>query len=85
MYPPLAGNDILKAKNEEIIGIVLQGKSGPLTVKGNSYSGMMPPQAYMTDEQIADVLNYIRNVLEGYTSTISPDEVTAARKAIAGR
>ena len=82
MYPPLAGNDILRSSNDSLIKILLQGKSGQLVVNGNNYAGMMPPQAYITDQQVADVLNYVRNVLGKYPSQVTTDEVAAIRKPV---
>lgn len=58
--PPLAGSDWLVNKRKESIHAVKYGQSGAITVNGKSYNGMMPPMG-LTDEEVADVMNYIMN------------------------
>jgi mono/diheme cytochrome c family protein len=59
--PPLAKADYLKKPAKTLIGIVLKGQSDEVVVNGKKYNTMMPAQDYLTDDQIADVLNYVRN------------------------
>lgn len=59
--PPLAKADYIKKPTETLIGIVLKGQSGEVVVNGKKYNTLMPAQEYLTDVQIADVLNYVRN------------------------
>jgi nitrite reductase (NO-forming) len=42
------------------IRIVLQGLAGPVTINGAPYDSVMPPVT-LTDEQVANVLTYVRN------------------------
>src|SRR5664279_1474744 len=56
----LRGSDFLKADRERPIRIVTKGLTGPVTVNGNSFNNVMPPQV-LTDQQIADVLTYVTN------------------------
>ncbi len=59
--PPLAKSDYLKHSVNELITLVLKGQVGKVKVNGVTYDTAMLPLDYMTDEQIADALNYIRN------------------------
>ncbi len=59
--PPLALADYLKKPAKALIGIVLKGQSNEVVVNGKKYNAIMPAQNYLTDDQIADVLNYVRN------------------------
>ena len=59
--PPLARADYLRKPARTLIGIILNGQSGDVIVNGKKYNTMMPAQSYLTDQQIADVLNYARN------------------------
>ena len=59
--PPLAKADYLKKPAKALIGIVLKGQSDEVVVNGKKYNAIMPAQDYLTDDQIADVLNYVRN------------------------
>ena len=81
VFPPLAKADYLKKPGKNLIGLVLQGQTGEVVVKGKTYNGVMPAQDYLTDEQIADVLNYARNSWGNkIAGTITPAQVKALRK-----
>lgn len=60
-FPPLAKSDYLKRAPKDLISVILKGQSGELKVNGVVYNGVMPAQDYLSDEEIADVLNYINN------------------------
>jgi mono/diheme cytochrome c family protein len=81
-YPPLAKADyIAKDKTGKlVIGAVLNGLEGEITVNGKKYNVMMPPQNYLTDDQVADVLNYVRNSWGNKGKAITPAMVKAERK-----
>ena len=61
IFPPLDKADYLKNPAAVLINIILQGQSVEITVNKKKYNGQMPAQNYLSDEQIADVLNYTRN------------------------
>lgn len=60
-FPPIAKSDFLKRPSKDLINVVLKGQSGEIKVNGVLYNGIMPAQDYLSDEEIADVLNYINN------------------------
>lgn len=80
--PPLAKTDYLgKQTAKTLINIILEGQSGEITVNKKKYNTIMPPQPYLSDEQIADVLNYSRNSWGNkIPGTITPTQVKALRK-----
>ena len=79
--PPLAKSDYLKKPTKTLIEIVLKGQSDEITVNGKKYNAIMPAQDYLSDEQIADVYNFIRNSWGNkITGTITPAMVTGLRK-----
>jgi len=62
-FPPLR-TDIrtLAAKPDGrryLVLVVTKGVSGPITVEGKAYRGVMPAQAGLNDAQIAAVLNHV--------------------------
>lgn len=62
--PPLAGSEWVNGGTERTARIVLNGLIGPVTVKGGNfnYAGGMPAQgASFSDQEIANVLTYVRN------------------------
>jgi mono/diheme cytochrome c family protein len=80
MFPPLTGNEKVTGVSDEIIRIVLFGMEGPIVVNGRNYNQPMPPQSYLSDKQIADILTYIRSSWENKASAVSPAEVLKVRK-----
>lgn len=59
--PPLSKADFLKKPANTLINVILKGQSGEVVVNGKKYDVPMPAQEYLTDRQIADVLNYSKN------------------------
>jgi nitrite reductase (NO-forming) len=80
VFPPLAQSDYLMADKQRSIGAVLRGLSGPITVNGQRYDGVMPPQVTLNDEQIAHVLTFIRNSWGNKGDGVSIEEVRAVRE-----
>lgn len=78
LFPPLAGSDFLNANKERAIGIVLHGKTGPVTVNGKQFNNTMPPQP-LTDDQIAAVLTYVYHSFGNSGKTVTKDDVTKTR------
>jgi mono/diheme cytochrome c family protein len=82
LYPPLRKADWEALDNEQLINILLQGVSGEIEVDGMVYNGQMPAHQYLTDEQIADVLTYLRSEYGKITNEITPAEVSSKRSTI---
>ncbi|MFZ6025228.1 MAG: c-type cytochrome [Bacteroidota bacterium] len=79
--PPLAKADYMKKPASTLIDVILKGSTASMTINGKKYLGAMPAQEYLNDEQIADVLNYIKNDWGNkIPGTITPDMVKAQRK-----
>src|SRR5687768_6159950 len=58
-FPPLAKSKNLSDKNR-LIKVILQGMKGPVKVNGVDYDSQMAGIS-LTDKEVSDVLNYIRN------------------------
>ena len=59
-FPPLANSDYLMKNREASIRGVKYGQRGELEVNGVIYNNTMVPMG-LTDEEIADVMNYVYN------------------------
>lgn len=77
--PPVAKTTYLKDAKKNI-KIILEGQTGEVVVNGKKYNAIMNPMNYLDDQQIADVLNYIRNSWGNKYPYISPSQVKAERK-----
>ena len=88
-FPPLAGSDWVLGDKEKLIKITMYGLQGEIEVNGQKYNGVMMapgiPPGSLTDEQIADVLTYIRNHWGNSASAVSASEVATIRETIKDR
>ncbi len=79
VYPPLVKVDSLLKDIPTNINVILKGQKGEVMVAGEKYNTDMPSQNYLTDEQIADVLNYVRNSWGNKDEIITPEMVKTER------
>ncbi len=79
VYPPLAGSDHLSKDQEKSISIILKGQNEEITVKGTKYSVPMPAMNSLTDQQIADVLNYMGRSWGNQFNVVTPSQVKSKR------
>lgn len=79
VFPPLVDNANITDNPMYIAETVVKGKSGEISVNGATYNGMMPPMAYMTDSDIAAVVNYVNKKFAGGSKEISAEDVKAIR------
>lgn len=80
MFPPLSGNAKVTGPASDVIKIVLFGLQGPITVNDRDYDQVMPPQGYLSDKQIADILSYVRSSWENKASPVKQEDVAKIRK-----
>ena len=88
-FPPLAGSDWVLGEKERLIKISIHGLMGEIEVNGVKYNNVMAPPGIppgsLTDQQIADVLTYIRNDWGNSASAVSPEEVATVRLTVKDR
>ena len=73
-FPPLANSDYLNADVNRAIDIVLNGKSGEITVNGEKYNSIMTKQT-LTNEEVADVLTYVYNSWGNNKTNVTVNQV----------
>jgi nitrite reductase (NO-forming) len=78
-FPPLAKSDFLNADHDRAIGILLNGRSGPITVNSKNFDSVMPAIA-LNNEQIANVLTYVLNSFGNNGGQVTPVQVGKQRK-----
>lgn len=79
VFPPLAKSDYLMADKKRSILQILEGASGEMIVNGVTYNSDMPPVA-LTDQEVSDVLNFVRNSWGNKGDAVKVEEVSALRK-----
>lgn len=81
--PPLAGRELARAR-KQILHTVLSGLTGVIKVGEETYDGVMPPFAALSDAEIASLVDYVIRL--GAPTRVShipgttPAEVADARK-----
>lgn len=79
MNPPLTGIDLVTGDKRELIKIVLQGYSQPTKINGELYSNVMPANAFLNDQQISDVLTYVRKSWGNSADAVEAETVATVR------
>jgi nitrite reductase (NO-forming) len=80
VFPPLAKSDFLMADLKRAIGIVLNGLTGPVTVNGKTFNSVMPPMSQLNDDEVANILTYVRNAWGNQDAQVSAAEVAEIRQ-----
>ena len=96
VFPPLTESEYVTGDKGRLIRMILNGLSGEIVVNDVTYSSdgklvasasdMMPPWGgFLNDEQVADVLTYIRESFGNDADAITTDEVARVRAVVADR
>ena len=83
-YPPLAGSEWLKEKPDvEIVRIILQGLTGPITVNGKEWDSTMLPPGVTDSRDLANLLTFLRRQFGGVEkAAYTPEQVDAIRREL---
>ena len=79
-FPSLVDTDWVNGDKQRLINLVINGMNGPIEVNGEPFDGLMPQHSFLSDEDIADVLTYIRTNFGNNSSPVSNDEIAKFRK-----
>ena len=72
LNPPLVGTKWVKGPKSDLVRLVLKGSKGQVEIEGETFHNAMPAQAHLSDEQIADVLTYVRKNFGNKSSAVTP-------------
>ena len=78
-FPPLAGSDFLLGDRKQVMAAALFGLSGPITVNGEEYNGVMPSLGHLSDADLAAALTYVWGSWGNSGAAVSVEEVAALR------
>ncbi|MCE7060113.1 c-type cytochrome [Dyadobacter sp. CY343] len=93
LAPPLNQSEWVTGSKDKLISIILFGLTGPVRVNGHIYqtpevSGDMPGIGYdkdMPNEDIAQLLSFIRKSWRNNADNVTTEEVTRVRQKLTGR
>jgi mono/diheme cytochrome c family protein len=78
LTPPLIKSAFVAGDKSRLITIVLKGLKD-VEVNGEVYDNPMPPLDYLTDQDIAHVLTYVRNNFSNKANPVTVEEVRKVR------
>jgi mono/diheme cytochrome c family protein len=81
LNPPLSKTEYVLGDKTRLIEIILNGLNEEIEINGDYYSNPMPPFNTLSDQEIADVLTYIRNNFQNKASAVTASEVKTVRAA----
>ena len=81
VFPPLAKSDFLMTDVKRAMTIALNGLTGPVTVNGKTYNSVMPPMSQLNDDEIANILTYVRNSWGNTGDVVTAAQVAQIRAA----
>jgi len=78
-FPPLVKSDYFASDPQKIIRAITHGLSGPITVNGKPFDGVMPKQT-LSDNQVASIVTYVLNNFGNKGGEVDAAEVAKVRK-----
>lgn len=82
LNPPLVKTSYVIGDKKVFIGIILKGFEEQVEIDGEYYQNVMAPHDFLTDEQVADVVTYVRNSFGNKASAATVAEVKAFRATL---
>jgi len=82
LNPPLIKTKWVLGDKKQLISVLLAGLQDQIEVNGETYANPMPSQAHLSDDDIADVLTYVRNSFGNKVSSITATDVAKVRKTV---
>lgn len=81
MNPPLIKTTYVLGDKTRLIQVILNGLSTGEEIEGETYTNIMPPHNFLKDQEVADVLSFVRNSFGNKASEIKAAEVKTTRAA----
>jgi mono/diheme cytochrome c family protein len=83
--PPLAGSKWVAGDPRALIRIVLHGFAGGAAERKENIPGMMPAHGFLSDDDLAAILTFIRESWRNHARPIAPEDVRQVREETNGR
>jgi putative membrane-bound dehydrogenase-like protein len=85
-FPPLDGSEWVTGDPSVPIRVILHGLQDPIKVAGHDYNSIMAPLGpTLNDQQISDVLTYVRQSWTNDAAPVTPAQVKEVREKYKGR
>jgi glucose/arabinose dehydrogenase len=81
-FPSLINEEWVGGSKEKLISLVLKGMEGEIVVNGQQFNNIMPQHSFLSDEEVARVLTYVRQNFGNDYTPINPEEVQKVRETL---
>jgi mono/diheme cytochrome c family protein len=78
-FPTLSESEWVSGNKKRLISVILAGLKGPITVNGKAFDGEMPKHDFLSDDNIAKILTYIRKNFKNNAGAIYEKDVASMR------
>lgn len=78
-FPSLVSTQWVSGSKNRLIGLVLNGLEGEINVEGKSFTGVMPANNFLSDDQLAQLLTFLRQNFGNHGDAVTAAEVAAVR------
>jgi mono/diheme cytochrome c family protein len=78
-FPPLSQTEYVTGDTDRLIGIVLNGLTGEIEVNGEIYNNVMVAHNFLSDQEVADVITYVRSSFGNDAPAVSVEQVATVR------
>ena len=79
MHPTLVETDWVLGDKERLIDIILNGMKGAVIINGEEFNSIMAPMSFINDQDITDILTYVRSSFGNDASEVTAGEVAEVR------
>lgn len=78
VFPPLTPNKYIEDK-QQFITLMLRGMTGKIKIDGVEYNNIMVPHDHLSNQELADVISYVRSSFGNQLGPVTKEEVATAR------
>ena len=82
LNPPITKTKWVLGDKSKLIDIILKGMDEEIEVDGQYYSNTMPAHTHLKDQEVADILTYVRNSFGNKASAVTVSEVKKQRASL---
>jgi|GEM_PF-27980 len=79
MQPRLKGSSVVAGDPSRLIDVVLKGPAAVLPPDREHYQNVMPSFASLSDDDLSEIINYLRRSYAENASSVSPDQIASRR------
>ena len=78
-FPSLVSSGWVSGNKPRLISLVLNGLQGEIDIEGRKFNGVMPANGFLSDEQIAQLLTFLRQNFGNHANTVEAADVAKVR------